>query len=133
MPSLDAATESFVSLVHNYWVDLIKADGNAPVVCLNGPIQPSQCELRAEAQLVVQQTFLHNLQTTTPPAQFETPYQVLLSEVPKAIADLQAMISAARSGNKSAVVEATSTYVAEMEPHITDALDKIDTSMVHVR
>lgn len=112
---------------------MIAADGNAPRVCLNGPIQPTECEARAQAQLIVQRTFLHYLQTTAPPPQFQAPDQVLLREIPKAINDLEGMVSAAQSGSKDAVVQATSIYVAEMEPGITDALDAIDTSMVHVR
>jgi hypothetical protein len=132
-PTEDRATLQFVQLVHNYWVDLIAADGNAPVVCLNGPIQPAQCEARAAAQLVVQRRFLADLQATPAPAQFAAADQVLLSEVPKAIADLEGMISAARSGDKGALVQATATYVDEMEPHITDALDAIDTNMKHFR
>ena len=131
--TLDRATRQFVSTVHTYWVDLIAADGNAPRVCLNGPIQPTECEARAQAQLVVQRTFLQYLQTTTPPPQFKAPDQALLMEIPKAINDLEAMVSAAQSGNKDAVAQATSVYVAEMEPGVTEALDAIDTSMVHIR
>lgn len=51
-PTPDPTTQNYVQLVHNYWVDLITADGNAPVVCLNGPINPTLCGARAPAMLV---------------------------------------------------------------------------------
>lgn len=132
-PTPDELTSQFVHLVHNYWVDLIAADGNAPMVCLNGPIQPAECRARAAAQLVVQKKFIHDLETMPVPPQFAAPDKVLVAEVPKAIADLEAMITAAQTGNKDALVQATSVYVSEMEPNITDALDAIDTGMVHQR
>jgi hypothetical protein len=132
-PTPNQLTSQFVKLVHNYWVDLIVADGNAPMVCLNGPIQPANCQARAAAQLVVQKKFIHDLDTTPVPPQFAAPDKVLIAEVPKAIVDLEAMITAAQTGNKDAVVEATAVYVSEMQPNITNALDAIDTGMVHQR
>ena len=132
-PTPGELTSQFVDLVHNYWVDLIAADGNAPMVCLNGPIQPAECQARAAAQLVVQKKFIHDLETTPAPPQFAAPDNVLIAEVPKAIVDLEAMITAAQTGNKDAVVQATSVYVSEMQPRITEALDAIDTGMVHQR
>lgn len=129
----DAVTTAFVVLIHQYWVDLIAADGNAPEVCVNGPINPAQCRARAEAQLVVQQKFLADLGTIQVPPQFAQPDAVLREHVPIAIADLKAMIAASASGDKNAVTQVTATYVGEMEPTITDALDAIDPSVVHLR
>jgi hypothetical protein len=103
------------------------------MVCLNGPIEPAQCQSRAAAQLIVQKKFIHDLESTPVPPGFAAPEKVLIAEVPKAIVDLEAMITAAQTGNKDALVQATSVYVSEMEPNITDALDAIDTGMVHQR
>jgi len=47
--------------------------------------------------------------------------------------DLAAMIAASASGDERAITRATATYVGEMEPTITDALDAIDRSVVHRR
>ena len=67
------------------------------------------------------------------PTKFVAANNVLVAQVPQAIIDLGAMISAAQAGNKDALVQATSVYVAEMEPTITNALDAIDTGVVHIR
>ena len=72
--------------------------------------------------LVVHERFLHDLQASAAPPQVAAPDTVLLAEMPKAIVDLDSMISAARSGDKGALVQATTIYVDEMETHITDAL-----------
>jgi len=132
-PTPDVITSQFVDLVHNYWINLIAADGNAPMVCLNGPIEPTECQARATAQLVVQKKFIHDLETRPVPPQFAAPDKVLIAELPKAVVDLEAMITAAQKGNQDALVQATSVYVSEMVPEITDALDAIDAGMVHQR
>ena len=88
---------------------------------------------RALAQLAVQERFASDLSSVAVPAQFAAPDKTLRMQLPIAIADLKAMISAAKTGSAQALVQATSTYVAEMEPTITDALDAIDPSVVHQR
>jgi len=132
-PTPDAVTRAYVTLIRQYWIDLIAADGNAPTVCLYGPIDSVQCKARAEAQLAVQQKFLSDLETIRVPPQFTQPNAVLLQNVPIAISDLKAMVAAAATGDKSALTHATAIYVGEMEPTITDALDAIDPSVLHRR
>jgi hypothetical protein len=41
------------------------------------------------------------------------------------------MISVAASGSKDAVLQASTTYVDDMIPIVTDALDNVDPSVVH--
>jgi len=132
-PTADAATRAYVLLIHQYWVDVIAADGNAPTVCYNGPINPAQCKARAEAQLAVQQKFLSDLQAIQAPPQFMQPNAVLLQNLPMAIAGLKAMIAAGASGDKTAVVEATTTYLGLVRATIEGALDQIDPAVNHQR
>src|SRR5947209_6286811 len=84
-PTRDPAMRAYVLLIHDYWVDLVAADGNAPTVCYNGPINPAQCKARAEAQLAVQQKFLTDLQAIQPPAPVTQLNAVLLQNIPTAI------------------------------------------------
>jgi hypothetical protein len=132
-PTSDTVTRAYVLLVHQYWVDLVAADGNAPTVCYHGPINPAQCKARAEAQLAVQQKFLTDLQATQAPRQFTQPNAILLQNVPLAIDGLKAMIAASSSGDRAAVVEATTTYIGVMRATIEGALDQIDPAVSHQR
>lgn len=132
-PTVDPVTQAYVALAHQYWVDLVAADGNAGTVCYAGPINAAQCKVRAEAQLAVQQTFLSDLQATTVPAQFAEPNAVLVANLPTAIADLNAMIAASASGDRNAIVQAAGTYVDLMRGTIEGTLDQIDPAVNHQR
>jgi hypothetical protein len=75
--------------------------------------------------------FLSDLDTTRPPPKFATDDQTFRSQLPKAIADLEAMISAANTGSKDSGLQATAAYVNDMIPTVTDSLDGVDPSVVH--
>jgi hypothetical protein len=132
-PTRDAAMRAYVLLIHEYWIDLVAADGNAPTVCYEGPINPAECKARAEAQLDVQQKFLSDLQAIQPPAELMQANAVLLHNIPMAIAGLKAMITASSSGDMTAVVQATTTYIGVMRGTIEGALDQIDPAVNHQR
>jgi hypothetical protein len=146
-PPADSITQNFVALAHSYWVQIQTADqvsngsNVAALVCLGKAsrnatsklpfVDAPACRARAVAILAVQKRFLSDLDTTPPPVKFAAEQQTFESQVPKAITDVNAMIVAADSGNKDAVLEATSVYVNDMIPTVTDALDKVDPSVVH--
>ena len=50
-------------------------------------------------------------------------------QLPKAIADVKAMIVAATDGNKEAVIQNMTAYVNDMVPRVLNALDDIDPSV----
>jgi len=81
--------------------------------------------------LAVHRKFLSDLDTTWLPPEFTADDQAFRSQLPKAIADVSAMISAASTGSKEAVLQATTAYVNDMIPTVTDALDHVDPSVVH--
>jgi hypothetical protein len=133
-----SAAEKYVALVGLYWSDYRTAEGNAARVCWGDQfndvtlVNPPVCRYRAVAILAVHQKFLSDLDSTPPPPKFAADDKALRSQLPKAIADVKAMISAADTGSKDAVMNATTTYVNDMIPVVTSALDDIDPSTVHI-
>jgi hypothetical protein len=63
--------------------------------------------------------------------QFSTDDRAFRTQIPKAILDLKALISASESGNKEAVLAAASAYNNDMFPIVTDALNDVDPSVAH--
>jgi hypothetical protein len=137
-PTPNSVTQNYVSLVGLYWSDYRTAEGNAARVCWGDQfndvqlVNPPVCRYRAVAILAVHRKFLSDLDRTPPPPKFAADDRALRSQLPKAIADVQAMISAADTGSKEAVMQATTTYVNDMIPVVTSALDDIDPSELHI-
>jgi hypothetical protein len=129
-PQPDAATLKYVALVHAYWASYVIARGNGATVCLDR-VDPPQCRIRAAAILAVHEKFVSDLDTASPPTKFAADDQVFRRQLPKAIADVKKMISAADSGDKQAVLDATNAYVSDMIPEVTGALDHVDPSLTH--
>ena len=143
-PTPDSVTQTYVALVHSYWLKYKAAeaseDGSRPAqfVCFGGPgsaypqdIDPPKCQERAVAILAVHQKFLSDLDSTPPPPRFAADDRAFRDQLPKAITDVKAMISAAETGSKDAVLQATQVYVDDMIPTVTDALDDVDPSVLH--
>jgi hypothetical protein len=136
-PTPDSVTRNYVALVSGYWSDYKTAEGNGAHVCWGdqfndvGLVNPPICRSRAVAMLAVHEKFLSDLDSTPPPPKFATDDRAFRSQLPKAIADVEAMISAADTGSKDAVFQATTVYVDDMIPIVTGALDDVDPSVVH--
>jgi hypothetical protein len=136
-----------VDVVQRYWQGILRADGvtangnEAARACLGAAspgdapdanlVNPDGCRAHAVALVAVQQRFLDDLSTTVAPKKFAADDAIFRSEVPRAIAGLQAIISAASTGNKQSVVEATNAYIDVMIPKVTTALDDVDPSVRH--
>lgn len=147
-PMPDAATLKYIALIQNYWIQIQAADeetGGTKVaarVCLGmvslvAPVDlqlvdPLKCRQRMLAGLPVQQRFLSALMATTPPSQFAAEDQVFKTQLPKAIVDLKTLISITAGGNKGAVLQGATVYVGDLIPSVTDALDYVDPSVVHI-
>jgi hypothetical protein len=131
-PTPDLVTPKYVALVRDYWSQSVSARANGATVCWDArAVDPAKCRERAVAILAVHQKFLGDLDTTPPPPAFVADDQVFRSRLPKGIAQVKVMISAAESGDKQAVVQATSAYVDDMIPTVTKSLDHVDPSVVH--
>ena len=131
-PTPDAATPKYVALVHNYWIQYVSARADGAIVCWDPrAVDPPKCRVRALAILTVHEKFLRDLDTTPPPPTFFADDQVFRSQLPKAIAQVKVMISAAESGDKQAMIQATTGYVDDMIPTVTNSLDHVDPSVVH--
>jgi hypothetical protein len=145
-PTPDAATQRYVALIRSYWTGIQDADvvngiNVSARVCLgeatpSSPISfalvdPVACKERALAILAVQQKFLSDLGATPAPPRFAADDQAIRAQIPKAIAAVNALISACASGSKEAVLTAGGAYVDEMVPTVTTALDDIDPTVVH--
>lgn len=131
-PTPDSVTRKYVALVHVYWIQYVSARGDGATVCWDAAaVDPPKCRERAAAILAVHQQFLSDLDTTPPPPNFVADDQIFRSQLPMAIAQVNAMISAAESGDKHATVQATTAYVDDMIPIITHSLDHVDPSVVH--
>jgi hypothetical protein len=94
-------------------------------------IDPPTCRDRAVALLAAEQKFLSDLDSTPAPPKFAPDDQAFRSQLPKTIADLKALISAADTGSKDAVLQATTRFLSDMIPTVTAAMDHVDPSVVH--
>jgi hypothetical protein len=156
-PTQDSVARSYVALVHNYWIQYKTAegdidhvsgigtgpfsDGDAAKACFGLPspslpqdvklVDPPICGRLSAAMLAVHEKFLLDLESTPAPAKFAADDRALRSQLPKAIADVKAIIDAANTGSKEAVLLATTAYVNDMIPTVTDALNDIDPLVVH--
>ena len=137
-PTSDSVARTYVLLVHTYWIDLKAAEANAPTVCYGSGsndarlVDPLVCRERMVAALAVHEKFLKDLDITPPPPQFAAQDRTFHSVVAKALIDVNAVISAANSGSKDAVLQATIGYVNDMIPTLSDALDAVDPLVRHV-
>ncbi len=146
-PTNNSASQNYVALVRNYWIQEQAADeasngANVAVrVCLgrkppDAPsnlqfIDPPTCRERAVAILTNQQKFLSDLDGIPPPPKFSADDQAFRTQIPKAIVHLKALISASETGSKEAVLAAATAYNNDMFPIVTDALNDVDPSVAH--
>ena len=146
-PTPDPATLRYVALIKSYWIQIQAADeatsttNVAAQVCLGevsmaAPqnvqfVDPSRCRARMIAGLPVQEKFLSELKTTPAPAQFSADDQAFRSQLPKGIAALKALISITTTGSKTAIQQAANTYVSDLIPAVTNALDDVDPTVIH--
>jgi hypothetical protein len=130
--SADSTAANYVALVRDYWIHYVIARADGAIVCWDArAVDPGKCRDRAAAILVVHQKFLIDLDITPPPPNFVTDDQIFRGQLPKAIAQVKVMISAAESGDKQALIQATTAYVDDMIPAVTSSLDHVDPSVVH--
>ncbi len=145
-PTSDSATRNYVALVRNFWTEIQAADevsiGNVSARACAGQssfgaptnmqlIDPPTCRDRAVALLAAQQKFLNALDSNPAPPKFAADDQVFRSQLPKTIADLKALITAADTGSKDAVLQATTRFLSDMIPTVAGAMDHVDPSVMH--
>ena len=146
-PTADSATLAYVAMVKAYWNGILAADGvengnnAASRACLGtvsdsaSPdvtlVEPAKCHARVVLLLAVQQKFHSDDENTPPPAVFQQDDRVFETQVPIAIAALQALLSASATGSKQATFDASNTYVAIMLATVVPALDRVDPSTHH--
>lgn len=146
-PTLDTTARDYVALIHTYWIQEQAADeasngaNVAARVCLGMDppgtatnlqlVDPTACRERATAILANAQWFLAQLDRTPAPAKFAQDDRAFRDQLPKAIADLNALVSATQSGSKDDVVRAATAYNNDMYPVVTDALNDVDPSVRH--
>jgi hypothetical protein len=128
----NSTAAKYVALIRDYWIHYVAPRADGAVVCWDArAVDPAKCRDRAAAILVVNQKFLSDLDITPPPPTFATDDQIFRGQLPKAIAQVKVMISAAESGDKQAVIQATTAYVDDMIPPVTSSLDHVDPSVIH--
>jgi len=135
-PTADA-TEKYVALVHNYWIEYKKAEGDIPsLIRLCGyysslsDVQPSVCGTRIAAILPPHEKFLSALDATPASPQFAADDQAFRTQLPIAIAHLKATMAAAEAGNAQQVSYEVEAYVEAMMPLFPN-LDHVDPSITH--
>jgi hypothetical protein len=94
-------------------------------------VDPKQCGERAVALLAVHQNFVTELDSTPAPTNFAADDRAIRTQLPKTIADLNVLISAAKTGNKGDVLQSASVYNNDMYPIVTGALNDVDPSVTH--
>ena len=135
-PTVDPLTKKYVDLANSYWDAHVTAEGGAAAVCLGTGvgtqgINPPLCRVRAIAMLAVQEKFLSDLDLTPPPAKFAADDVVFRTQLPKTVADLKAMISAADAGNQQGILDASNAFLDDMGL-VLGALTHINPSVEHV-
>jgi hypothetical protein len=135
-PTVDPLTKKYVDVVNSYWDAHVAARGNAAAVCLGTGagtqgINPPLCRVRAIAMLAAQEKFLSDLAVTPPPPKFAADDRVFHTQLPKAIVDLKAMISAADAGNQQGILDASNAFLDDMGL-VLGALTDINPSVEHV-
>ena len=133
-PAADVATR-YVALVHNYWIQSKKAEGDIPSFAdeccyYSVKVQPSACRPRVAAILPIHEKFLGDLNTTPAPPQFAADDQAFRTQLPMAIAHLKATMAAAGAGNAQTMSAEIEAYVEAMS-HIFSNLDHVDPSITH--
>lgn len=127
-PTPDSGTRNYIALVHDYYDQYVTARGRGYSYCVVTPIDPPKCRERAIAMVAVHEKFLKDLDSTPAPPKFVAEDRAIRSQLPRAIADLKAMIAAVEAGNESALSRAASAYIQDMIPTVTHALHTIDPS-----
>lgn len=135
-PGADAAAR-YVVLVHNYWIQYKKAEGDIPSlvrVCgyysALSDVQPPVCRSRIAAMLPPHEKFLAALDATPAPPQFAADDQAFRIQLPLAIAHLKATMAAAEAVNTQQVSYEVEAYVEAMTP-LFSHLDHVDPSIPH--
>ena len=135
-PTPDASAR-YVALVHDYWVQYKKAEGDIPSlirVCgyfsSLSDVQPSICRTRIAAILPIHAKFFSDLDATPAPPQFAADDQAFRTQLPIAIAHLKGTIKAAEAGNAQQVSSEVEAYVEAMIPLFPN-LDHVDPSIPH--
>jgi hypothetical protein len=135
-PTVDPVTQKYVDLANSYWDAHVTATSGAITVCLGTGtgtqgINPPLCRLHATAMLAVQEKFLSDLDLTPPPAKFAADDRVFRTQLPKTVADLKAMISAADAGSQQGILDASNAFLDDMGL-VLGALTHINPSVEHV-
>ena len=146
--SPDLETQGYVALIRAYWADLHVADDTADgfdvdaKACLGeiSPTSPSDvqvvepqiCRAYAMATESASEKFLTQLNTLHAPAKFAADDRVFRTDIPKAISDLKALITACDGLNRQAIIDAMWTFAHEMIPEVTNALDDVDPTVTHL-
>ena len=146
-PTPDALTQNYIALVHNYWIAWQAADGvanginQAAVVCLGTGtattpvslqrVDTAKCRARVVVLLAMHQKFLKDLDSTPPPPKFAGDDMTFRSLLPKLIADAKAIIAAADTRSKEAVLQASGAYATDAHAGILNAMDDVDPAVVH--
>jgi hypothetical protein len=135
--SPDRLTSNYVALVHNYWIEYKKAEGDVPsLVQICGyfsslsDVQPSVCRTRIAAMLPPHEKFLAALDATPAPPQFAPDDLAFRTQIPIAIAHLKATIVAAEAGHAQQVSNEVEAYVEAIVPLFPN-LDHVDPSIPH--
>jgi hypothetical protein len=135
-PTADAATR-YVALVHDYWIQYKKAEGDIPsLIRVCGyysslrDVQPSVCRTRIALILPSHENFVSALDATPAPPQFAVDDEAFRTQLPIAIAHLKATMAAADAGKAQQVSDEVEAYVEAMIP-LFPHLDHVDPSIAH--
>jgi len=134
-PTPEPLKQKYIDLVNGFWDDHVSATSGALQVCIGTGVgtqgvNPALCGQHGKAMLKVQEKFLSDLGSVTPPAEFAAEDQTFRAKLPRANADLNAMIAAGDGGSVAAVQDAANVYIVDMQP-VLEALDQINPAIQH--
>lgn len=76
--------------------------------------------------------FLAKFDAIQAPAKFAADEGVFRTHIPVAINDLETLVAACSGSDRRAIIDAMWAFAHEMIPDVTDALDDVDPSVVHL-
>jgi hypothetical protein len=130
-PTHDTGVQRYVALVHDFWSHYLASEQNAGDVCLRH-VDLHVCAERGQAMIPVLQKFLTDLDTTPVPANFAADDANFRRQLPSAISHLKGAVEAALANNEATFTQDINAYVGDMVPVVTDSLDHVDPTVVHV-
>ena len=132
---IDPAAAAYSAIAMGFWSDYTTAESggtqeDAAQACIRED-NFKVCADRVKAMLPTLEKFLADINHATAPVRFATDDAAFKKQIPIAIADMKLILKAALAKDTAHFDTYVGTYMDDMVPTVTSALDDVDPSTVH--